>query len=192
MKKAILTLAVVALVASTAMSNTDPSASEAKSKLSLNPVDETTFELEMATASKGSIRLKISDQKGNLITSEKVFYSKSFNLPIDMSYLTEGTYVIKAESPDASLEQEVFVSQLHQEDVAAFLKDQGEGKYDLTVYHEKVPVSIKITDLNGTVYFDDTIDSDRNFSQRYDLSQIKGTKLTMTISGEKSRIIKAI
>ena len=192
MKKAILTLAVVALVATSAMSNTDPSASEAKSKLSLIPVDETTFELEMATGSKGNIRLKITDQKGNLITSEKVFYSKSFSLPIDMSYLTEGNYVIKAESPDASLEQEVFVSQLHQEDVAAFLTDKGEGKYDLKVYHEKVPVSIKITDLNGTVYFDDTINSDKNFSQQFDLSQIKETKLTMIISGKKSRIIKAI
>ncbi|WP_258097838.1 hypothetical protein [Marinoscillum pacificum] len=193
MKKAILTMAVVALVCSTAMSKTDPSDKASSNKISLTKTDNSKFSLDMVTNEKGVVRLKIIDEKGKLLVAEKVSFNKSFSLPIDMSNMSEGNYTVKAESSISSLEQSVFVSTLHEEDVAAFLRNEGNRNFRLKVYHENIPVSIKIIDAAGHVYYDKTITSEINFIQNFDLSQIsESVDLEMIISGKKSTIYKSI
>lgn len=193
MKKAILTLAVVALVTTTAISKTDPSNRISNSKISLSEVENGKFALNMSTEEKGVVRLKITDEKGKLLISENVSFNKSFSLPIDMSGMNQGIYVVKAESNSSSFEQNVFVSQLHHEDVAAFVKNLGNRQLELKVFHENVPVSIKIVDGAGNTYYDNTVHSESNFIQKFDLSDISSAvNLEMIIKGKKSTIYKSI
>ncbi len=193
MKKAILTLAVVALMCTTVLSKTDPAKKSTKSAISITPVEEGKFALNMSTADKGIVQLKITDQKGKLLISERVPYNKSFSLPIDMSYMKEGTYKVSAESEKSSLEQDIFVSQLYQEDVAAFITEKGTRKFQLKVFHEDVPVSIKIRDSSGNVYYSNTVKNEANFIQDFDLSKVnESTELELIISGKKSKIYKSI
>ena len=193
MKKAILTIAVVALVCSTAMSKTDPADKASSNKISLSKTENGKFSLNMSTEEKGVMRLKITDEKGKLLIAENVSFNKSFNLPIDMSNMSEGNYTVKAESNISSLEQNVFVSTLDQEDVAAFLRNDGNRNFRLKVYHENVPVSIKIVDAAGNIYYDETIKSETNFIQNFDLSEVtESTALEMIIKGKKSTIYKSI
>lgn len=193
MKKAILSIAVVALVCSTAISKTDPSSTNSSSKLSLSTVENARFALNMATDSPGKVRLRISDDQGNLILSQKVDFDKSFSLPIDMSSMKQGNYMVKAESANSSLEQEVFISKLHEDDVAAFLTDNGNRNYSLRVFREDVPVSIKVLDDRGNLYYKSTEMSSQNFTQNFDFSTVDtDAKLEIYISGKKTRIVKAI
>ncbi|WP_421869625.1 hypothetical protein [Marinoscillum sp.] len=193
MKKAILSIAVVALVCSTAISKTDPSSTNSSSKLSLSTVKNARFALNMATDSPGKVRLRISDDQGNLILSQKVDFDKSFSLPIDMSSMKQGNYMVKAESAEISLEQEVFISKLHEDDVAAFLTDNGNRNYSLRVFREDVPVSIKVLDDRGNLYYKNTEMSSQNFTQKFDFSTVDtDAKLEIHISGKKTRIVKAI
>lgn len=192
MKKALLTLAIVGLVSGTALSKTDPSEKKPSGKLSLSTVEESKFSLNMSTEDKGVVTLKITDENGKLLISENVNYNKSFSLPIDMTSMKEGSYEVTAETPSTSLKQNIFVSKLYKDDVAAFLTCTEKGKYSLKVFHENVPVSIKIVDQKGAVYYENKINSDSNFIQEFDLTSIKNYEsLEMIISGKKSTIYKS-
>ena len=192
MKKAILALAVVALVSTTAISKTNPSEASS-SKLTLSSVEDAKLYLNMSTEEKGTVKLKITDEVGNLLVAQNVAFKKSFSLPIDMSSLEEGNYTIKVEANDEMLEQNVFISQLHQEDVAAFLKEKESRKFELKVFHENTPVTIKIVDESGNTYYSNRVKNQSNFTQVFDLSEIDAsTPLEIIVSGKKSRIIKTI
>jgi hypothetical protein len=110
-----------------------------------------------------------------------------------MSFQQDGQYLFKVEGKDFAHEQEVFLSSIYKEDVYAHVSRQNNSKVLVKVFHENVPVTVKIIDYNGKVYHQYLHLDDTNFQQSFDLSQIPSDQeLYVCINGRKSHIYQAL
>lgn len=191
MKKMLLMLGMVIFVYGTVLSKPDPDA-DSKTSINIGTVEQGKFTLNMTTEHHGVVEFKISTEKGNTIMNKRVSYDKSFSLPVNIADLKEGIYKIHVYAEDEQIEKEVFLSHLYKEDVAAFVTEPEDHVYNVKVFHENVPVTIKIQDKDGRVYHQETIKSSRNFEKRFDLTQLKEEDFSVVITGEKSYIVKSL
>lgn len=190
MKKSLLVLGMVAFLCGSILANTNPE--ESKSTITIDPLEQGRFLLNLKTEAPGAVKIKITNERGNTLMTKRISYYKSFEMPVDLSSLKEGVYRIEVESEDEHLNQEVFLSHMYKEDVAAFVTEVDDYIYDLRVFHEDVPVKIRIEDLKGNRLHEETIKSTHNFEKRLNLSQLKGQSVNLIIQGKKSYIVKSL
>lgn len=193
MKKTLLALGMAVLICGTVFSKTTDPDEISKTNISLVPVENGKFNLNIRTEKMGIAKVRISNDKGNLIMSKRINYSKSFTLPVSLTDLKEGAYKVHVSTGDEEFDQEVFFSHLYKEDVAAFISEPEENIFAVKVFHEDVPVNIRIYDKDGNKLHDETVKTEHNFEKRYNLTQL-GEKggLSIVIKGKKSHIVESL
>lgn len=200
MKKNLLLLTAMSIFAVSAMGSTDPVEKKSTEKINKASNVSLTYEtpqkikLTVLDNEKGAIDLAvINKQTGKKIADHVLTYDKSFALPIDMSSEKDGQYMFSIKGEDFELNQEVFLSSLHKDDIYASISEIDKGIYTVKVLHDDIPVTVKIVDCNGKVYHRYLHTSNSNFQQTYDLKQITDQKeLYISISGLKTQIFKAL
>lgn len=193
--KKLTTLALALLVAAGPLFATNGSGgTKAKSseKFSISKSEDNTFVLQVNSVEPGFVKVKILGEGKRLLHEKTISYKHSVKVPFDFSNLAEGNYTFAIDGPDVSGTQEVFLSKMHEEDVAAFVEEIGEDKVKLTVYHDNTPVSISLVDGEGNKYFDKSLKLESNFVQVFDLSDVKDENITIVVKGKKTTIAKAL
>jgi flagellar hook assembly protein FlgD len=190
MKKVVLIVAIIAFSVSTVFA-TEPDGKkneenvESKS-VQVSKLDEGKFVLKLID-DQGKVDINIYAENGKKVFEDKINYKKPFKKVYDFSRQEEGVYRFEVDG-DVELEQQVFYSELHLEDVYSELTEKENGQVELFVRHSNVPVKVRIEDKNGRIVYRRTYFKSSNFKQKFDVSKLSSQELTMTVSGRKSFI----
>ncbi len=191
--KKLTTLAVVMIVVTmSALANTGKEKKAARKAVAIEQTGNEQFNLQVMAEAPGSVDVKIYTERGRLIHKDQYKFKKSFKVPFDLSSLKEGNYRFVVEGSDIAASQEVFVSKLHQQDVAVFFQPLDDHKVKVTIYHEDTPVFLSLEDENGRTYFEERLLGTQNYTQLFDLSEVRNKELQMVVKGRKSTIRKVL
>ena len=193
--KKLTTLALALLIVASpllAFNGGGGSKSKSSEKFSISQLADDKFLLQVNSVEPGFVKVKILGESNKLLHEKTISYQRSVKVPFDFSDLAEGNYTFAVEGPGVRGKQEVFLSKMHEEDVAAFVEEIGEDKVRLTVYHDNTPVSITLVDGDGNKYFDKSLKLENNFVQVFDLADVKDKNMTMVVRGSKTTIAKIL
>ena len=194
MKKA-TTLVLALLIASAPLfanngnKNTNPGAS---TNFEISKAEGDTYVLELNSETSGFVKVRIVEGVSNLLHEKTISYDGNVKVPFNLSELGEGSYTFVVEGPGIKGTQKVFLSKMHQQDVAAFVQEIGNDKVKVTVFHDDVPVNISLVNGKGNKYFERSLKLTNNFVQVFDLSDVKEENMTVVIKGKKSAIAKTL
>ena len=199
MKKLFAFALVLLVIASPSMATggkgngKDGSKKDASSKnFSIVKSDDNQFMLQVNSVEPGHMKVKILSENNTFIHEQSISYDHSVKVPFDLSNLEEGNYKFQIDGPDMEGTQEVFLSKMHEKDVAAFIEDMDDNKVKLTVYRENTPVTVSLFDEDGHNYYKQQVDSDNNFVQVFDLSDVQDKNMLLVITGSKSKVSKVL
>lgn len=182
-------MAVAPLFASNGKKNSNPNTSD---NFSISKTADDIYVLEVQSEGSGFVKVKIIGGISNLIHEKTISYDGNVKVPFNLSELEEGNYTFALEGPDIKGTQKVFLSKMHQEDVAVFVEDLGNDKAKVTVFHDDVPVNISLVNGKGNKYFERSLKLTNNFVQVFDLSDVKEENMTVVVKGRKSSIAKSL
>ncbi len=165
---------------------------ESTNKFSIVKSADDQFLLQVLSIEPGFMKVKIFDENNVFLHAQSFSYDHSVNIPFDFSNLDEGNYRFQIEGPDVEGTQEVFLSKMHEKDVAAFVEEIDEHRVKLTVYREDTPVTVSLVDEDGRYYYKKEVATTSNFVQTFDLSNVKNKSMMLTIKGKKSSISKVL
>jgi hypothetical protein len=193
MKKVLMGLSMIAIVATAVNASGHPTNDNAKTQVIVGNTDNGHFNLLIAAEDKGQLQVKIKDESGKAFLDRNIHFKGTSEVSFDVSELIEGQYIVEVEGLNISMNQKVFLSKLYEKDVAAQLISLGNDKVRLKVFHEsKTPVSVKIYDESGKLCFKNKVKEIGNFSQDFDFSKMDSKNYSVIISGEKTTIRKFI
>ena len=166
---------------------------DASKQVSLTYAGNQKLRLTVLDQNKGKLDIEIYDANTTkLLEVKTIKYDESFSVPIDLSPVGGGQYLFKIEGEEIAFEQQVYISDLSEEDVYATLTSLSEGRYKLKVLQDNTPVKVELYDDQGNVYHKQTHQSG-NFVQNFDVSRLNDdSKLFFSIQGNKSSIQKSI
>ena len=170
----------------------DGSKSKTSDKFTITKEADDTFALNINSVEPGFVKVKILSDANQLLHEKTISFKHSVKVPFNMAELEEGNYTFALEGPVVQGQQKVFLSKMHEEDVAAFIQELGDNQVKLTVYHDNIPVSVSLVDSNGNKYFDKSLKLENNFVQVFDLSDVKDKNMTVVVRGEKTTISKVL
>lgn len=183
MKRTILTAALIAAMG-TATFATGNNGDGSKASLVKSP-DQTRFNLIYTGAAPGKVQVKVYDEKGRLLRTDKINNVRGFKQPYDMSDLEPGTYKIVVS--DSAGETSLLANVLPTEEIA--VNKLANNKFQL-IYRDSSSekASVGIYNKNGELLFSEDISFKKGFSKVYDLSKITSGGLTFEVSANhKSR-----
>ncbi len=182
-------MAVAPIFASNGDKKKDPNSA---GNFSLTKAKDNIYVLEVTSEGSGFVKVRIVSGISTLIHEKTISYDGRTKVPFNLSELDEGNYTFAFEGPDIKGTQKVFLSKMHQEDVAVFVEDIGNDKAKVTVFHDDVPVNISLVDGKGNKYFEKSLKVTNNFVQVFDLSDVKEENMTVVVKGHKSTIAKSL
>lgn len=153
---------------------------------------DNTYVLEVKAEEAGFVNVRITGGATDLIHEKTISYEGNVKVPFNLSELKEGNYTFAVEGPSIRGKQEIFLSKMHQEDVAVLVEEIGNDKVKVTVFHEDVPVNITLVNGKGNKYFERSLKLTNNFVQVFDLSDVKEENMTVVVKGRKSYIAKVL
>lgn len=198
MKKLFAFVLVLLVVASPSMANNgeggDKKAKKAKASknFSITKTADNQFLLQVQAVEPGFMKVKIFDENNVFLHAQSFSYDHSVNVPFDFSNLKEGNYRFEIEGQDLQGTQEVFLSKMHEKDVAAFVEEMEDNHVKLTVYREDTPVTVSLIDEDGHYYYKKEVATTNNFVQTFDLSNVQDKSMMLIIKGKKSSISKVL
>lgn len=200
MKKLLAFALVLLIIASPSMAFTgngdgkdDKKKKDASSKnFSIVKSDDDQFMLQVNTVEPGYVKVKILSEDNTFIHEQSISFDHSVKVPFDFSNLAEGNYKFQIDGPDVKGTQEVFLSKMHEKDVAAFVEELEDNKVKLTVYRENTPVTVSLIDEDGHDYYEQEVATENNFVQIFDLSDVQNKSMMLIIKGEKSTVSKVL
>lgn len=200
MKKLFAFALVLLVVASPSMANNgngdgkDKKSKKAKvtKNFSIIKSADDQFLLQVNSLEPGFMKVKIFDENNVFLHAQSFSYDHSVNVPFDFSNLDQGNYRFQIEGPNVEGTQEVFLSKMHEKDVAAFVEETEENRFKLTVYREKTPVTVSLIDEDGHYYYKKEVATTSNFVQTFDLSNVQDKSMMLIIKGKKSSISKVL
>lgn len=169
--------------------NSNPKPSD---NFSISKAKDDTYVLELKSEGAGFVKVRIIGRISNLIHEKTISHDSHVKVPFNLSELEEGNYTFAIEGPDIKGTQKVFLSKMHQQDVAVFVEDIGNDKAKVTVFHDHVPVNISLVNSKGNKYFERSLKVTNNFVQVFDLSDVKEENITVVVKGRKSTIAKSL
>lgn len=114
-----------------------------------------------------------------LIDEKMIPFADLVKDPSNLSELEEGNYTFATAGPDILGIQKVFLSKMHQDDVALFFEEIGDNKVKEQVFHDDVPVYVSLVDGKGNKYFERSLKLTNNFVQVFNLSDVIEENMTM-------------
>jgi len=129
------------------------------------------FAFEKATT--GNVTIKIYDEDLNLIFTDKRNDAQSEKISYDLSAFGQGTYSVKVLSGKFIKNHTFKVGYSSAPDFNAYISSKViDEKVRVNFQNASAPVGITISDLDGTVYFDQVITNKSEASQLLNLSQL--------------------
>lgn len=195
MKKLFALVLVLFVFASSSMATNgkgDSKKTKSSKNFSIERTEDNTFMLKVNTLESGFVKVKILTDNNQFIDERTISYDHSVRVPFDLSNLKEGKYKFLIQGPGIKGTQAVFLSKMHEKDVAAFVEEVGNNKVKLTVYRENTPVTVSLVDEDGQQYYQESIGSKTNFAQVFDLSDVQDKNMMLVIRGNKSTVSKVL
>ena len=171
--------------------NTQAHANE-EPRITITQRSQQIYEFKLTASEPGTIFIKLFTEKGKLLYKERHEYADEAKIPFNLSQLEEGKYRFVISNKALHQTQEIFISKLEEQDVAAFVKELDEDKVKVTVFRRDTPVSLSVIDEYGREYYQQKLVGKRNFSQIFDLADVKNRYLEFVIAGGKSEIRKVL
>ena len=161
-------------------------------RITITQRSQQIYEFKLTASEPGTIFIKLFTEKGKLLYKERHEYADEAKIPFSLSQLEEGKYRFVISNKALHQTQEIFISKLEEQDVAAFVKELDEDKVKVTVFRRDTPVSLSVIDEYGREYYQQKLVGKRNFSQIFDLADVKNRYLEFVIAGGKSEIRKVL
>ncbi len=197
MKGIIATAAALVVATGMAMASKNTNEATKSSQIKIRQVEASgIYNLRYSADAPGHVTVKITNEKGNTLLKERINYEASFDRPYNLQGLPEGTYTVVVERDGSILEEVIHHVKSMPLNNAAYsvdVKELATGKYELLVKKgTQNPVSVKITDGTGIVFFDGTIDEAGSFSKVFDLSNVVASNLKMEVSMANRSVVKSL
>jgi len=189
----------LALVVTTGMAMASKNTNEAtkSSQVKIRQVEASgIYNLRYAADAPGNVTVKIMNEKGTTLLKEKINYEASFDRPYNLQSLPEGTYTVAVERDGRIVEEvihHVKSMPLNNASYDVAVREIATGRYELLVKKGAYsPVSVKISDGTGNIFFNETIDEDGSFSKVFDLSKIVASNLKMEVDLGNKSVVKSL
>jgi hypothetical protein len=183
MKKIVVLLVLVIAVGSASANVSDP-----KSPVGVSVIKAgTTFKLFYQGVQSGTVKVSISNAKGDIVFSEIMRRTENFMRPYNFSSLPAGEYTITVADENGKLSQKITHSIPKKERVASLSRIQDGGKYLLTVPNVgKESLTIKIFDQADGLLYSNTEIIEGNFAKLYNLLHVTGA-ITFEVSDQSGK-----
>lgn len=135
--------------------------------------------LEAKSEKAGFVKLIIVEGASKLIHEKTICYAGQVKVPYNLSELEEGNYTFASAGPEILGTQKVFLSKMHQDDVALFFEEIGDDKVKEHVFQDDVPMYNSLVDGKGNKYFERSLKLTNNFIQVFNLSDVIEENMTM-------------
>ncbi len=190
MKKPIL-MAVLLTVISTvsfAFSTKGTTALSNTTKFQVVENTDSRYDLYYVSENIDNVVVRILDEKGNLINTDKLSSVKAFKRTYNLKGLPTGNYKIEVKNGEGKASQAIFhnpavTKNLHS--IVGQLPAINKFKVYVAPSVENKKVNVQIVDDKGTELISDSISAKQGFFKVYDLSQIKANYVTFKISNGK-------
>ena len=170
------TMAVLAILAGTVLSASAREGASGK-VVKVTPETGQRFKLTYLNEGKCNVVVKILNETGTEVFSERIQTGKSFVKPYNFEGMDKGDYTFKVIDAEGAVSKMIKLSpSVETGPVSARVDKVDGGKFQVTVLGVKSsPVYVNIYDHKGARIFGDYIDRSGSFSKTYDLSKL-GTK----------------
>ena len=190
-----LTMAVIVTALSTGMVVAQDLSEVFESDNGRNNIrlEESTFakyKLVYPVRTAGMVYIRIYDQEGQQVFSDRIRNKNGFMRPYDFSKLPDGNYKFMIHSNGGQIITEI-VHKLHQNDLNISVADTGEkGAYQLVVRGvKKDPVFVSIYDKKDELVYEDVVKVGKNFSRIYSLPD-KAEDVTFVVTQNNTSIAR--
>ncbi len=175
------TMVVLALLASTTFYANAKEGASTERKVFIKTVENGTYKLTYLKDGACNVQVKILDEVGNEVYSEKIQSAKSFTKPYSLEKLQSGTYTFKIEDGAGTVMKTVALSN-GPKIISADIRKEDNQQYELIVKGDKLsPVYVNIYDRNNVLIYGDKIDHTKSFSRKYDLSKLNTSELKFEV-----------
>ncbi len=171
MKSRLLIMALLAFFTSTAHSlypETDPSLSATRKDSS------GIYLVSYADQKPGNVILTVDDEQGNLLARRVIQNQQGFLLPINLSSVPEGVYIIQTDNGT----EKASVTVAYNNNTAptySRVVNLGENRYLFSSSHAgKETITINISDGNGVIVFQEDRTVSGYFSMVFNLKNVTG------------------
>jgi hypothetical protein len=191
MKKISLLLTGVLFCTLVSARGTDETVNAISSVAVTNAFGSTLFKLYYKSIKQETVRVSISDEKGEMVFKETIKKVEGFMRPYNFEGLAEGQYFIQIEDESGKRVEKVNYKSGKAEQLIHVQKlSNDENKYLLTIASAKEEnVFIKIYDVDGTLVHYEAQSIAGEFAQVYDLNKVKS--FTIEVTG-KDGLLKSV
>jgi hypothetical protein len=183
MKKILFLLVLVIAVDSASANGIDP-----KSPVGVSVIKAgTTFKVFYQGAQSGTVKVFISNVKGEIVFAETMRRTENFMRPYNFSSLPAGEYTITVIDEDGKRSHKITHSIERNERVASLSRVRDGGKYLLTVPNVgQEALTIRIFDESNGLLYSNTEVIEGNFAKLYNLLYVSGA-ITFEISDQSGK-----
>lgn len=148
------------------------------------------YKLVYPVHTAGTVYIRIYDQEGQQVFSDRIKNKNGFMRPYDFSKLPDGNYKFMIQSNGGKIITEI-IHKLHRNDLNISVGDAGEkGAYQLVVRGvKKDPVYVSIYDKKDELVYEDVVKVGKNFSRIYSFPD-KAEDLTFVVTQNNTSIAR--
>jgi flagellar hook assembly protein FlgD len=180
MKKFTMTVAMFVIVMSAAIASGNGSKSVRADVL---PGKDQVYKVIYSAKESGVVKIRIRDEKGTLIRTDRVKSEGGFLVPYNMSSMDNGKYVIEITDKLGTVSKEIEITS--SKSLAVKLLEN--KRYQLSVESlRKTALSISIFDKTGTLVHQENHENSNGFSRIYDLSKFDSDSFIFELNGVES------
>lgn len=129
--------------------------------------------------SAANVLVKISDQDGKLIQTDRIKSKEGFHRPYDVSKLDKGLYTVEVlENGDLIHESSLLI-----DNSKSAVRNLGHDRFQLTFAEKGCQrVAVGIMDSQGNLVHKESVNTTDGFSKVYDLSRLSGEHFTFEVT----------
>ncbi|WP_421890735.1 hypothetical protein [Marinoscillum sp.] len=189
MKKLTMSAAVLLTVMSVAFAAGDGT-NENRARVIASKSD--IFKVLYVNSESPVVKIRLRDNEGKLIHTDRVKNEGGFMKPYDLSKLENGTYYFEFTDQYGVISEKIEL-QPEKESSTLSVKALENKKYELSVeQNEKLPLLLTIYNSNEEVLYKERYQDMKNFSRVYDLSKFDSQNFVFELTDHNSTRIVSV